>query len=83
MKPKERISESKREEIATKVIGFYGAETHIYPTINNTLRYSLNVDKMKPISGFVKYLYESIQHYFRKQYEIPLSKLYRGALFSD
>jgi hypothetical protein len=66
------------------VLKQYCIQSAIYSLTNNTIRYSLNNEKAKPISTFVKYLYDALRYYFTTYYKslTNVTKVYRGARVS-
>lgn len=81
--PIEDLPDAKKKEIYDWVISQYAIESPIYPVVNNTFRFSLNAEKFKPISTFVRYLYEALRFYFTNRYrEINYRKVYRGSRIS-
>ena len=53
-----------KEEIANWIITQYCVESSIYPVLNNTIRFSLNKEKIKPVSAMIRYLYDALHYYF-------------------
>jgi hypothetical protein len=62
----------------------YSAESPVYYLVNNTLRFSTNNENARPLSMFVRYLYDSIKYYFLNNYRLQsnLSVVYRGGRIS-